>query len=62
MNGPAELFFLQGDFCSLNAFYGHCRTLPIIIILSGLTSLDSSKHIQKRMCINHWAISTPITI
>ena len=33
----------------------------IIIILSCLTSLDSSKPIQKRISVNHKGLSTPIT-
>ena len=33
----------------------------IIIILSCLTSLDSSKPIQKRISVNHEGLSTPIT-
>ena len=33
----------------------------IIIILSSLTSLDSSKPIQKRISVNHEGLSTPIT-
>ena len=33
----------------------------IIIIFSFLTSLDSSKPIQKRNYVNHEGFSTPIT-
>ena len=35
--------------------------LLFIIILSFLTSLDSSKPIQKRISVNHEGLSTPIT-
>ena len=38
-----------------------CNHHNIIIILSCLTSLDSSKPIQKRISVNHEGLSTPIT-
>ena len=39
---------------------GECE-ITIIMILSFLTSLDSSKPMQKRISVNHGGLSTPIT-
>ena len=36
-------------------------SLKIIIILRRLSSLDSSKHIQKRISVTHEGLSKPIT-
>ena len=44
-------------FCNLVSM----KCIIIIIILSCLTSSDSSKPIQKRISVNHEGISTPIT-
>ena len=44
---------------------GYCPNIIIIIIiiiiLSCLTSLDSSKPIQKKISVNYKGLSTPIT-
>ena len=39
----------------------YAKLIIIIIILNCLTSLDSSKPIQKRISVNNEGLSTPIT-